>query len=105
MLEKYLVMKTLKKLIQRTKGEKKYKVSSEPIFQIMEYASSNIIVTKGKSVEIEKSIVEHYNYLNFQDKKERENKEDSLRSLQLPQLTSALDKRNQSRNIAVIQPS
>ena len=37
--------------------------------------------------------------------KERENKEDKLRSLQPPQLISALDKKNQSMKIAVIQPS
>lgn len=72
-----------------------FKVSSEPFLQIVEYPSSNIIVTKGKSVEEYKSIVDHYNYLNFQAKKDRENKEDKLRILQPPQLISALDKRNQ----------
>lgn len=30
---------------------KKSKVSNEPILQIMEYPSSNIIFTKGKSIE------------------------------------------------------
>ena len=71
----------------------------------MEYPTSNTTVTKGKSVEAEKYIVEHYNYLNFQDRKERENKEDKLRRLQPTQLISALDKKNQSMKIATIQPS
>ena len=79
--------------IEDRKG-KKSNLSTEPVLQIIEYPSSNITVTKGKFVEVEKFIVEHYNYLNFQARKERENKEDKLRRLQPLKLISALDKRN-----------
>ena len=53
---------------------------------------------------LKKSIVKHYNYLNVKARKEREIAEDRLRSIQPPQLISALDKKNHLMEIVVIQP-
>ena len=78
-------------------------MAKEPSLHIVEHPTSNIIVAKGKLVNTQ-SIVEHYNYLNVQARKDRENKEDKLKSTQPPQLISALDKESQLMKIAVIQP-
>ena len=71
----------------------------------MQHPTSNIIVTSGKVVGIEKYIMEHYSYLNFQASKEGETKEEKLRSPNLPCLINALDRKNQSMKIAVIEPT
>jgi len=39
----------------------------------VEYPAPSMIVDEGKIVDTEKYIVEHYNYLNVQARKEREN--------------------------------
>ena len=61
-------------------------------------------LTKGKEVDTEKTILEHYNSLKVQSSQERELTEKRLRSTQPPQLISALDKKIQLMKIAVIQP-
>ena len=63
-----------------------------------------MIVAKGKTVDIEKYLVEHYNYLNVQAMKEREIVGEKLRSTQPPRLISASDKKSHLMKIVVIQP-
>ena len=70
---------------------------------MVDHPTSKITVAKGKSVNTQ-SIVEHCNYLNGQARKDMENKEDKYKSIQPPQLISALDKESQLMNIVVIQP-
>ena len=43
---------------------KKPKLVKDPFLQVVEYPTPNMIVNEGKIVDTEKSIVEHYNYLN-----------------------------------------
>ena len=71
-------------LDKEDRKEKKIKLSNEHVLQIMEYPTSNIMLTSEKSNKVEKSIIAHYNYLIYQAKKERETKEDKLRSLKSP---------------------
>ena len=63
-----------------------------------------MIVDEGKTIDTEKYLVEHYNYLNVQAMREREIVGDKLRSTQPPQLISALDKKSHLMKIVVIQP-
>ena len=70
----------------------------------MEYPTPTMELSKGKIVDTEKTIVEHYNFLNDQARKEREITEDDLRGTQYPHLVRALYKKSQLMKIAVIQP-
>ena len=53
---------------------KKIKMSNEPILKIMDYPTSNIMLTSEKYDKVEKYIIEHYKYLNYQAKKEMKTK-------------------------------
>jgi hypothetical protein len=60
------------------------KLVKETFLQVVEYRTPNMIVAKGKTIDTEKYIDKHYNYLNVQARKERETIEDKLRSIQPP---------------------
>ena len=59
----------------------------------------------GNQVDTEKTLIEHYGSLKLQASQEREITEEKLRSIQPPQLISALDKKSQMMKIVVIQPA
>ena len=86
------------------KKDKNPRLVKEPFLQVVEYPTPNMIVDEGKTVDIEKYLVEHYNYLNVQAMKERETVGDKLRSTQPPHLISALDKKSYLMKIVIIQP-
>ena len=81
------------KIDEENKKGKKLKVSSELVLHFVQHSTSNTIVTNGKHVGIEKSIMDNYNYLNFQAQKERETNEEKLRNSKLHSLISALDRK------------
>ena len=98
---------TGKEIIESNASDRKAKnpkLVKDPFLKVVEYPTPNIIVAKGKTIYTEKSVVEHYNYLNVKARKQRETAEDKLRSIQPPQLISALDKKNHLMEIVVIQP-
>ena len=66
----------------------------DTFLQIVEYPTPTMELSKGKVVDTKKTIVEHYNFLNVQARKERDITEDELRSTQLSELVSALDKKS-----------
>ena len=47
------------------------KLVKETFLQVVEYPTPNMTVDEGKTIDTEKSIVEHYIYLNVQARKER----------------------------------
>ena len=61
-------------------------------------------LTKGKEINTEKTILEHYNSLKVQAILERELTLERLRITQPPQLNSDLDKKSQLMKIVVIHP-
>ena len=61
-------------------------------------------VDEGKTVDTDKYLVQHYNYLNVQVMREGEIVGDKLRSTQPPKLINALDKKIHLMKIVVIQP-
>ena len=83
---------------------KKPKLVKEPFLQVVEHLTPNMIVDEGKTIDTGNSIVEHYNYLNVQARKEREIVGDKLRSTQPSHFISALDKKRHLMKIIVIQP-
>ena len=60
--------------------------------------------TKGKEVDTEKSLLEHYSSLKVQASQERELTEERLRNTQPPQLINTLYKKRQMMKIGFIQP-
>ena len=82
------------------KKVKKVKMSKEPPFHILEHSSLNIMMVKGE-VATRQSIIDHYSELNDQIKL---NDQDKLKSIDAPQLISALDKENQMLKVDIIQP-
>ena len=48
---------------------KKPKVVKEPFIQVVEYPTPTMETKKGKVINIEKAILEHYSYLNMQERK------------------------------------
>lgn len=83
---------------------KKPKIFKDSFLQVVDYPTPTMESKKGKEVDTEKSILEHYSSLKVQASKERELTEEKLRSTQPPQLISALDKKIQMMKIAIIQP-
>ena len=63
---------------------KRPKLVKDPFLQIVEYPTPTMELAKGKIVDTEKTIVEQYNFLNDQARKEREITKDELRSTQSP---------------------
>ena len=59
---------------------------------------------KGKTINTEKAILEHYNSLNMQAEKESITTQEQLRATQPQQLVTALDKKSQMMKVVVIQP-
>ena len=86
------------------KKVKRPKLVKDPFLQIVEFPTPIVELSKGKIVDTEKTIVEHYNFLNVQARKEREITEYELRITQYPHLVSALDKKTQLMKIAVVKP-
>ena len=80
------------------------KLVKDPCLQIVQYPTPTMVLAKGNIVDTEKTIIEHYKFLNVQAEKEREITKDELRSSQPPHLVSALDKKSQLMKTVVIQP-
>ena len=59
---------------------------------------------KGKVIDTEKAILEHYSSLNMQAEKESHATQEHLRATQPQQLVTALDKKSQMMKVVVIQP-
>lgn len=82
----------------------KPKIVKDSFLQVVEYPTPTMESTKGKEVDTEKYILEHYSYLKVHASQERELTEERLRCTQPPQLINALDKKSQMMKIEVIQP-
>lgn len=61
-----------KEIIESNASDRKAKnpkLVKDPFLKVVEYPTPNMIVAKGKTVYIEKYVVEHYNYLNVKARK------------------------------------
>lgn len=84
---------------------KMLKIFKDPFLQIVDYPTPTMETIVGKKVDTEKTLIEHYDSLKLEASQEREITEERLRSIQPPQLISALDKKSQMMKIGVIQPA
>ena len=84
---------------------KKLKLFKDPFLQIVDYPTPIMETTIEEEVDTEKTLIEHYGSLKLQASQDREITEERLRSIQPPQLISALDKKRQMMKIVVIQPT
>ena len=83
-------------------SSKKPKIVKDSFLQVVEYPTLNMESAKGKEVDSEKAILEHYSSLKVQTRQERELTDERLRITQPPQLISSLDKKIQMMKIAVM---
>lgn len=82
---------------------KKSRVVKDPFIQVVEYPTPTMEIEKGKVINTEKAILEHYSSLNMQEEKERDTTQEQLRVTQPQQLVTALDKKSQVMKVDVIQ--
>ena len=58
--------------ITTSPSTKRIKLFKDPFLQIMDYPTPTMETTRGEEVDTEKTLLEHYGYLNLQASQERE---------------------------------
>ena len=94
-------------MITRTTSplSKNLKLFKDPFFQIVDYPTTTMETTTGEEANTRKTLIENYGSLKLQASQERQLTKEIFRSIQPPQLISALDKKSQMMKIAIIQPT
>ena len=74
------------------------------LVKVVEYATPTITTEKGKVVDTEKAIRDHYTDLSAVSKMNRNKIREQLRVENPPQMLTTLDKESKMLKVAVIQP-